>query len=171
MRLAAGVLLILTAAQPAVAQKVGDEPPPAFKKLVDCRSVADDAQRLACYDREIVAVDSAVSQRELVVFDRSQVQRTQRTLFGLPLPNLGIFGDGTDDAPSEIVSTIKRAWMHDRGKWSFELSDGAKWEQIDTTKLVFEPEPGQEVKIRRAALGSYLANVDRQIAIRVRRVQ
>lgn len=171
MRVAAGFLLMFTAAQPALAQPIGSEPPPAFKKLIDCRSIGDAAERLACYDREIAAVDTAVTQKELVVFDRSQVQRTQRTLFGLPLPNLNIFGDGSGDAPSEISSTIKRAWMHDRGKWAFELADGARWEQVDTTRLVFEPEAGQEVKIRRAAMGSYLANVDRQTAIRVRRVQ
>lgn len=171
MRLIAGFLILSIMAEPGFAQASEVEPPQAFKKLVDCRAIADPAQRLACYDREIAAVDTAVSQKELVVFDRSQVRRTQRTLFGLPLPNLNIFGDGSGDAPTEISSTIKRAWMHDRGKWAFELADGARWEQTDSTELVFDPEPGQAVRIRRAALGSYFANVDRQNAIRVRRVQ
>jgi hypothetical protein len=170
MSLAAGLVLMLAAAQPAPAQIDEIVRPQIFQNLTNCRAITDDGQRLACYDRAIAEVDDAVSKKELVVLDQAEIGRTRRTLFGLAIPRLNIFG-GDSDESSEITTTIQRAWMHSPGKWAFELPDGARWEQIDTTKLAFAPEPGQPVRIRRAALGSFLANVDRQVAIRVRRIQ
>jgi hypothetical protein len=171
MHLTAGVLLALVASQPALGQGTQGERAAAFKKLIDCRSLADTAQRLACYDRETAALDAAETRREIVVLDRAQVTKTQRTLFGLPLPNLKIFGDDSSEAQKEITTTIKRAWTHSNGKWAFELADGAHWAQTDSRELVFEPEAGQPIRIRRAAVGSYMANIDRQTAIRVERIR
>lgn len=171
MRLLAGLLVALFAAQTATAQSNQSERPVPFKKLIDCRAIADTGQRLICYDREAAALDAAESRKELVVLDRAQLRKTQRTLFGLPLPDLGIFGDGSAETQTEITTTISRAWMHSNGKWAFQLADGARWAQTDSRELVFEPEPGQSIRIRRAALGSYLANIEGQSAIRVQRIR
>jgi hypothetical protein len=166
--LAAGVALLLPAQAGAQTPK---ERAPAFKKLVDCRAIADAQQRLACFDREVAAVDAAEASKELVVFDRAQVRRTQRSLFGLSLPDLNIFGDGDETAQKEINTTIKRAWEDAASKWNFELADGARWRQTDSRELIFEPEPGAQIRIRRATLGTYLANVDKEVAMRVERVR
>ena len=94
------------------------------------------------------------------------------TLFGLALPDLGLFGDDNEEeGVSEIQSTVHSATQNALGKWIIRLEDGARWIQIDSRELARDPRPGLPVRIRRAAMGSYLANVDNQIAIRVRRVQ
>lgn len=171
MRFSPVLFLALLAAQPEFAQANEAARPDTFRNLIDCRSIADARQRLACYDRQAAALDAAESRKELVVLDRAQVRRTQRSLFGLALPDLKIFGDGSGEAEKEIITTIKRAWTHSTGKWAFELADGARWVQTDGREPVFAPEAGQSIRIRRAALGSYLANIDRQTAIRVQRIR
>lgn len=146
--------------------------PEALSRLVDCRTVADTAERLACYDREVAALDAAEARRELVIVDRQQIRKTRNTLFGLSLPSLSIFGDDSpgEEGVSRIESKIKSFSQNSLGKWTFELLDGARWVQIDSRNLSADPRAGQEIKIRKAAMGSYLANVNGQIAIRVRRV-
>ena len=170
-----GLVLIgaLTVSTPALAQQQKPaERPTAFKKLVDCRRIADAPGRLACFDREVAAIDAAEAGQELVVLDKAQISRARRGLFGLSLPNVGIFGGSdADQETGAIETTIKRAWQVADGKWGFELADGAQWMQTDSRDLSSDPKPGQEIKIRSAALGSYLANINKQTAIRVRRIR
>ena len=82
-------------AGPATAQdKIGDGPPPAqIRSLLDCRGLADSAERLACYDGAAAQISDAIAKKDLVAFDRESVRRTKRGLFGLSLPDLGIFGE------------------------------------------------------------------------------
>lgn len=155
----------------ALAQPPGTKRPPAFSSLVNCRAIAQPTERLACFDRAVAAMDAAEARQDLVIVDRQQINRTRRSLFGLSLPNLGIFGDASPEAAAEasIEGKIKRSWLTG-DKWNFELEDGARWVQIDSRNLSADPKAGQAIVIRRAALGSYLANVNKQTAIRVKRV-
>lgn len=156
-------------ALPQVAQA---QRPAALNRLTDCRAITDSAERLACFDREVAAIDAAEARKDLIVVDREQVKKARRSLFGLPLPNLGVFGDdSSDQANATIEASIKRAWQAPDGKWRFELEDGARWAQIDSRNLSSDAKSGQPIKIRRAALGSYLANVNNQVAVRVRRIR
>ena len=143
-----------------------------LSRVVQCRGLASAEERLACYDREVAAMDQAQASGELVAMDRQQVRRTRRSLFGLGLPNLGIFGDDNEDEEeaSRIESTVRSASQNSLGKWIIVIEDGARWLQIDSRSLNFPPRPGQPIRIRRASLGSYFANVNNQTAIRMRRI-
>jgi hypothetical protein len=108
--------------------------------------------------------------------DRQQVRKTRRSLFGLALPDLGVFGDSDNrDGDSAIETTIRSVRQGPDGKWLFDLAEGGRWVQLDSREFIVDPAAGQPIRIRRAAMGSYLANVNKQvnpnIAIRVRRVQ
>ena len=149
--------------------------PEIFRKLIDCRAIADSAARLACFDTNVAKLDEAESRSEVVIVDKAQVKKAKRSLFGLTLPNLGIFGGGQDEnseaAKQEdetIETTVKSAYVNSAGKVTVIIDDGSKWVQIDTRE-VRTPKPGQPIRIRRAALGSFLANLNGQIAIRMRR--
>ena len=146
--------------------------PPAFQKLVDCRGIIDAAQRLACFDREVAAVAAAEGRQDLVVIDRAKVRTARRTLFGLQVPDLGIFGgnDGEEEGVSRLEATIASVGRNGDGRWTFRLADGARWIQSDSRELGIDPAAGQPIVIRKAAMGSFLANVNKQIAIRVRRL-
>lgn len=145
--------------------------PAQFQALVDCRAVADGVRRLACYDREVAAMDAAEVREELVVIDRAKVRSARKTLFGLTVPDLGIFGGGDDEeGVNRIEARIASVGRNADGRWTFRLADGARWTQSDSRELSIDPSPGQPITIRKAAMGSFLANVNKQVAIRVRRV-
>lgn len=177
MRLKYLAALGLLAAASASAQQ-SQEPqvrPQALTRVLDCRTVPAAAERLACYDREVAAFETAEQAREVVVYDREQIRRTRRTLFGIALPDLNIFGGRKDDgAESEEVtqldSTIRAVSQGGNSRYVFTIEDGARWAQIDDRELSATPRAGQKIRIRRAAMGSYLANIGGNTAIRVRRV-
>lgn len=166
--------LIVAVAVPAAAwtQQPKRQRPPIITRLVDCRVITAAMERLACYDREVAAVDQAVASENLMVMDRQQVRKTRTSLFGLALPNLGIFGDGEGDEEGvgRIETTIRRASENANGQWIFELEDGARWMQIDSKTMARDPRAKDKIVIRRAAMGSYLANIAGATAIRVRRI-
>lgn len=169
----AGMFLLFAIGASAVAAKepAASQAPPAISRVVACTSVMDSGQRLACFDREVAAMSQAQRTGDLVAMDRQQIRKTRRSLFGLSLPDLGVFGDSkNDDGPSEIVTTIKSARQDPRGAWTIDLAEGGRWLQIDSRPFVIDPAPGQPIRIKRAALGSYLANVNKQVAVRVRRI-
>ncbi|MGF1549176.1 MAG: hypothetical protein ACFBQW_01370 [Sphingomonadaceae bacterium] len=162
--------LIMLWAFPAAAAEEERARAPLLAELVKCRDIADERTRLACYDRQVAALDAAEARRELVVVDRAEVKKAERSLFGLSLPETRIF---TRDRESidRIETTVAAARQNARGKWSFVLEDGARWHQTDSRELSIEPEKGDPIVIRKAAMGSYLANVKGQIAIRVKRAE
>jgi hypothetical protein len=172
-----GLFLVMTAtlAGSAVAAAPKSGPaqpaPPEFTRLIACQSIKDNAQRLACYDREVAGVGSANARGELVVMNREQVRKTRRSLFGLALPDLGVFGGG--DLPGDadtLETTIRGAKEGGDGKWWFNLAEGGTWIQLDSREFIVDPAAGQPVRVRRAAMGSYLMNVNKQTAIKVHRV-
>lgn len=160
----------LSAAAPAA-----DVPPAIFQKLLDCRSITAGTERLACFDAQVATIDSAIGKKELVIADQAQLRKARRSLFGLTLPRLSLFGGSDDDDKqqeaefAELETTIVSARKRPDRNWMFVLEDGARWVQIDGRNIPSDPKPGQPIRIRRAAMGSYLANVNKQIAVRVRR--
>jgi hypothetical protein len=166
-------LIVLGAGSAAAAQQTDGKRSQVLTRVVDCRKLTDAGERLACYDREVSAMEAAEARKDLVVVDRDQLRKTRRTLFGLTLPNLSVFGDDNQDEEGvqRIDTTIKSVTQGPYGKWILTLEDGARWAQLDSIELPVDPKPGHNIKIRRAAMGSYLANIKDQTAIRVRRVQ
>lgn len=167
--------ILLSIMSTGAAAQDGEKRPEIYTRLIDCRSVADPAARLACYDAQVAALDQAEKDRQLIIVDRAQVREARRGLFGLTLPRLSIFGDGDRERAeaeefTSIETTIKSARTDGRGRWNIILEDGARWVQVDSRELSIDPRAGHKIQIRQAALGSFLANVSGQTAIRVRRV-
>lgn len=152
-------------------------PPPPGSRLVSsleaCRAVTDDAQRLACFDRETARLVSAVKGGDIAVLDKAEVRRARRSLFGLPLPKLPFFSgdESAGDAPDEIESTIKSVQPIGRGRYRMVLADhNAVWETIDNPMRLHPPRAGDKIFIRRGLLGSYFLRIGGQIGIKGRRV-
>lgn len=151
--------------------------PTALSDLLNCQSLTDEKARLACYDVKVGALAKARAQDDIIVMDRAEVHRVRRSLFGLTLPSFDIFGGrakpskaaGGEDI-DRITDTIASATQGQYGRWTFILSDGTRWTQTDDITLNIDPRSGTAIVIRRAAMGSYLANVGGQIAIRVHRL-
>ena len=163
----------LIAAHPAQAQ-AGQSPekdtPEIISKLFECRDIADPEQRLACFDREVSAVYEAQASEQLVIADRQQVEKTRRGLFGLKLPDLGIFGGRDDDALKEIEAVLAGATKLRNGRHIFELEDGARWIETEDVAGYRKFKAGDPIVISRGALGSFKAKVDGKRAAKVRRI-
>jgi hypothetical protein len=145
--------------------------PLAFQKVVDCRTVAEDAARLACYDHAVAALDAAAQSKDLVMVDKEQVRAARHSLFGLPLPNFHLFGadDHDKNDVTQIESRIDSAQSGIDG-WRIRLEDGTVWAQTDGKPVYRMPEPGLGVVVTRGALGSYFLSVARSPGVKVRRV-
>jgi hypothetical protein len=164
--------LLLAGATAATAKEPPRERPEALSRLLRCRAITVEQERLACFDREAASMDAAVTKDELVVMDRNQIRKTRSSLFGLTLPNLAIFGADKEggEGVSHIESTVRSASEGQDGNWYITLADGARWQQIDGKTLSSDPKAGNKIVIRKAALGSYMAKVNDRGAFRVRRV-
>ena len=166
------VTLVMLAAAPAaaLAQGAPAQRPELFEALVRCRSIADDAARLQCFDQAAANLQQAAERREVVVVDRGQVRETRRRLFGLPLPRLPIFGGGDDEEEvSSIESNIVSAHQIEYGRWVVRLEDGSTWVQTDNNIIAGQPRSGQPVRVNRATMGTFMMRVNGQPGVRVRR--
>ncbi|NWK98562.1 hypothetical protein DM806_23435 [Sphingobium lactosutens] len=167
--------LCLTTGQ-AMAASRQQPKPEIFTNLLQCRSIADDTQRLACFDQQVGAMETASQRDEVVVLDKSELNKTRKTLFGFAFPKLPFLGDGDDkdeakeeEGFSHIQAKIASLRGIGYGKWQITLEDGAQWM---TTEAVNgrDPKVGQTIEIRRAAIGSFMGKVEGGRAVRMKRV-
>jgi hypothetical protein len=150
-----------------------DEPPAAIKALSACRTIADNAQRLACYDREAGALVQSVERNETVVLDKQEVRKTKRSLFGFSLPKLPFFGGDKDPDKEEpeftqIETPIKTVRNIGYGKFRFTIDDGAQWETTEGINAF--PKPGEKVVIKKGLMGSYFIKFEGSRSVKGRRI-
>ena len=158
----------------ALAQDKGKPPPEQLTTLLACRSQPTDAARLACYDAAVASLARATEQGQVVVVDREEIRRTRRSLFGFSLPDVPFLGGGKDDKdpqPDFIETTIKWARPTDFNKWLFEIEDGALWQTTEANTRGATPKAGDKVRIKKAAMGSYLISFKNSRSLRGMRVR
>lgn len=164
MRLVVIALPLLVLANPALAQERSKR----LSAVVDCRKIADSAERLACYDKTVADLDGAEKSREVVVVDKDQVNEARRSVFGLRLPRIKLFGDGTDDVTA-VESTVTEVGSNRDGRLTFTIEDGARWVQTDSHQVI-GVRVGTKVTLTRGALGSFFATFKGSTSAKVRRV-
>lgn len=182
--MAAAIVAAALVAAPASAAEEPRNPErvPVIQQLFDCRAITDPTQRLACFDRQVAAIETAEAARDIRIVDRAQVRETRRGLFGFSLGRLNIFGGGDEEEDElnsrnnpeivqEIEATISRLDRDPTGRWVFGLDNGQRWVQADAVSVGRSPRVGHKIKIRRAAFGTFMANVEDRPGFRVRREQ
>jgi hypothetical protein len=129
--------------------------------VLACRSITDNAQRLACFDRATAAMGDAETKGDLLTLDREQRRAVRKQAFGLSLPALDLFNKG--EKPEEvnrITATIVSATQDPYRKWTIRLDDGAVWRQTDDNEPEKEPRKGSTVVIKKGVLGSFFIDID-----------
>ena len=172
-RLHCGLALVgLAIASPSFSktQPLASAPPPKiFNDVIQCRSIADAAQRLACFDQSVGALATAQQNRDLYVADKDAMREARKGLFGFSVPKLRIFAD--DDMEKDvdqIETTVTGVGQGPRGL-IFTLKDGARWAQTDGAYMD-RPKVGSAIKIKRAALGSYFGTINKGVGFRIERL-
>lgn len=160
----AGIAALATAGT-ASAQESARSAARVVDAVVACRSIADPAERVACYDRTTDALVTARERRDIVVVDREKVKETRRSLFGFGAPNLRLFGQSQAEAEAdeaeikEVSSKIRSIRGAGYGHYVMALEDGSVWQTTGDAGR-FRPTPGSTLKIKRGALGSYRASLE-----------
>jgi hypothetical protein len=151
------------------AKRVDVATPAQVERLMACRSLTAADQRLACFDRESAAMNSAIVSKDLVFVDKEKARAAKRSLFGFSIPNFGGLFGGGDDEISQIESTVARTDHNPEGGWVIYLADGSVWSQTDDWPGL-DPRPGKKVIVKRAALGSFRLSIPGQNGIKVKRI-
>jgi hypothetical protein len=135
-----------------------------------CTSVADDADRLACYDAAVGRLQEAEAAGDVTTVTRKEVEQVREDSFGFSIPSLPslMIGKSDDNSLKEVVLPVK-AVRGTRGNLVITLENGQVWRQIDSKALRNNDQT--EAQIYEAALGSFKMKLDGGIAFRVERVK
>ncbi len=168
-------LMMQIAATDTTAAVGAPAPANAVAKVTECRNVASDAARLSCYDQAVAALDNAVSHHDLTVIDKEDVHRARRSLFGLTMPNLTVFGIGNkqDEAhtPDLVMldTTVRTVRLVSYGKWDMETEEHAVWRNVDL--LDSAPKAGEKMHLKKGVLGSYFLKLGSDRPVKAERIR
>ncbi len=182
--LAAAALGSASAQDPPASQPAT---PGVLDQVYACAGVAEENQRLSCYDGAVDRLREAQNTGNIVAVDRAQAEEVDRDAFGFSLPSLArLFGGGSENASASSTSAarppafervdemqleIARVAMRRDGTAAFTMTNGQVWSQIDN-ESPRNVRTGGQVTVRRASMGSYLMSVEAGgPALRVRRTQ
>ncbi|HWE45484.1 MAG TPA: hypothetical protein VG407_05600 [Caulobacteraceae bacterium] len=145
----------------------------ALQDLAHCRTITEDAARLACFDKAAATFDEAEASGDIVVVDKAQAKEVKRQAFGLNLNGaLGIFDRGIHaEKVDSVALTVAEAHQDGYGKWIITTSEGQIWRQIDSDPLDEAPRKGQEAVVSQGSLGSFFIKVGHDRSIRAHRDQ
>lgn len=171
-----GIMVVASLlAAPATAQERKKSPPPPspelFEALEACRGIADNVQRLACFDSTSAKLSAAVDSKQIVVIEEKEVKKTKRSLFGFRLPDLSIFGGNDNDSEEDktLLTTVKTLSKAQGGRWNIGIPEGAVWQT--TEAMTFSPKVGDPVEIKAGVMGGYFLRIEKKRAVRAKRVE
>lgn len=133
--------------------------------LAACRSEADDARRLACYDRVAdgiaggPGVSPAATTPEERFGRRAELAREKEAKARADERELG-----------ELQAVVTEIWTRSDGLMRITLDNGQVWSQ-NAPDAFFRLKTGDKVKIQPAALGSYLLSGPSKRSTRVTRIE
>ncbi|ATE63440.1 hypothetical protein [Rhizorhabdus dicambivorans] len=163
------VLALLLASPAAAATDEAAARSELFDKLLDCRSIAEDAGRLSCYDSQSQAVAAARKKGDLMVLSRQDLKETRRTLFGFSLPKFSLKGIRMDDPGIDRLEGTVLAASPAGFYWSVALDrDSGTWETTEAINR--QPLKGDKVVIKKGVLGGYLGTIGNSNLVRFKRV-
>lgn len=157
MRLPIGILLQLFA--------IGISAEEAAARLHACRSEPDIARRVECYDRE---VDAQLAQvRSEPVAPQSPADRFG---YGDVREREERAAELSGRAPSELRATVVEVSKRSNGRHVITLDNGQVWGET-SHEAAFRVSVGEEIRVSRAALGTFLLSTPSNRSTRVSRIR
>ncbi len=176
-RLVAGMAVTASLAVAATAVSAQNAAP-AWDTLVRCAQTPDEAARLACYDAAMRAAGYAPNP--------TAVAENHRKTFGLTAPKVNVFkhrkqeegarSAGGAPPPEENADRIdvvidQIAITQPSNRIVVFTTDGAIWQQTDTTPINSYPKEGDSMIVHKGPLGGYLCDVNKYQSVRCKRVK
>jgi hypothetical protein len=142
--------------------------------LLACMKVGDDAQRLACFDRQAAALVAAQG-RLAAAAPPAPPKLTPEQKIGLTRDKVEKLETAPDAPPAPEIKNFTAAISGVSGgaggRQIFELDNGQVWRQSETK--AFDVHVGDTVRVSKAALGSFFMELqsNKHVATRVSRVR
>jgi hypothetical protein len=137
--------------------------PPEF---VACSRIQKNSERLACYDRAIAYLTQPTEQQAAAPSPEGS--------FGLqasvPQPPAAAREGSKSNEVSSITARVTEVSTDRAGNKVVSLDNGQTWRELSKSTFL-SLDPGDEVTINRAALGSFIMSVPNGRPVRVRRVK
>ncbi len=148
--------------------------PDVLTRLYKCKSIAEDAARLTCYDAQVGHVETAQQTGDLVAIDREAAEEIQRDSFGFNIPSLpkiNLFNRANKDKSArrakvefaDISLPLKSTRVMGNGKTRFYLENGQVWDQTQNASQripKLKKEGGNVLLIKKASMGSFMGRVN-----------
>ncbi len=154
------------------------EPKPiSTQAIYACAEIADDMERLACYDDSVGRLEAAEAAGEVTTISKAEVEEIERDSFGFSLPSIARnvlpkFGNDEGEKLQEVVFAVDSISRRSNDKIRITLENGQIWDQSDDKWVFYSKKRGVEsAEIKRAALGSFKMKLDGGKAFRVKRVK
>jgi hypothetical protein len=135
-------------------------------QILACKKIADDTQRLTCFDRESTVLAGAPA----------PIRLTPEQKIGLPRDKVDAM-EASPNAPPEpqiknFTAAVESVTVDGRGRQVYTLDNGQVWHQAES-RPDFQTHPGEAVRIREGALGSFFLELQtkQHLATRVSRVR
>ena len=176
---AIGAVALLGGAQASLAQSRAEATEkltnsPLVSKLESCTTITDDAERLACFDREVGALVGAASEGAVKVVDKEEITEARRKLFGYSVPDAGIFKADSkeeEEASRRLTSTITTVRQVAPKEWYIWIEEGnAQWRLRNDSIRFRPPEVGDAVEFEPATMGTYWIKVNGRKGVRGNRI-
>ena len=151
--------------------------PVSTDAIYACAEIADDAQRLACYDDTVGRFEAAEIAGEVTTISKSEVKELSRESFGFSLPSLPRImmpktGGSDVAAVDKIEYAVSEVERTRSNKILVTLENGQVWLQTDGKRVQYSKRLGvKDAVVQRAALGSYKMKLDGGTAFRVKRLE
>lgn len=144
----------------------------AVDAVRQCRTIADTAARVACYDRidvgsPAIAAAAPAAAATPISPPREGLGANQLPPAPQPRP-----AEPRTSEPARIEAGVATVVEREPGVLLLTLADGTQWLTVDTvTQTYNRPRRGATVEIVSAAMDSYQLRYGNQRALRVRRVR
>jgi hypothetical protein len=163
------------ASVPALAQVESNKAAPAAleQAVFACRTLADEARRLACYDAmPVLSVPMGAITPSAPTNPKPQGALPTATTAAAPAQSFGL---PAATAPAQPANRVSARLQGSFGEWSagtrFVLDNGQVWQVVDGQGAGYALDRPR-ITIERGLLGSFFATVDGvSAAIKVRRLQ
>lgn len=150
-----------------------------LERMLRCQDIADLPARASCYDNEArQARDASGASAPAAAPPATVAVPASGAAAPAPRANLSFGIESVDAArrpqPKAAEERQMSAYVASRsasgpGLWLYELDNDTQWRTTETSPWDL-PRPGDEITIRRSAMGGYMMDVGRRAAVRVTRV-
>ena len=155
-----------------------DEDAISTSAIYACAEIADDTERLACYDETVGRFEAAEAAGEVTTISKTEIEEIQKDSFGFSLPSIPRLvmprfgGDEEKSTIDEVTLAVTKVERLRYDNLRVTLENGQIWEQTDGKRVQYSKRLGVEsASIKKASFGSFKMKLDDGASFRVKRIR